>query len=160
MSNTVSVWEGIYLLFNIHFSCCPMQLLSRKFPHTQLQLYRYSNTKCCTVPCMAFIDVLWYVTFFTPLRFCTPLKYLSPFPPYSIPNHVTMSTVQSRTVQWPTAQHSTALLVSAVPLYVSTHRCLPTSLYSESSSASDAYSPAAVSTSSFYPATYRSPHPL
>jgi len=31
---------------------------SRKYPHTQLQLYRSSNTTCCTVPCMTFIDVL------------------------------------------------------------------------------------------------------
>jgi hypothetical protein len=31
---------------------------SRKYRHKQLKLYRYSNTTCCNVPCMTFIDVL------------------------------------------------------------------------------------------------------
>jgi len=60
---------------------------------------------------------VWHLFFynmliFTPLHFCTPLLYLSPCPTDPSPH----PPVQSRTVQRPTAQHSTALLRSAVPL--------------------------------------------
>jgi hypothetical protein len=56
--NTVSVWKGIYLLFHIQFSCCPVKLLFVALVnvHTkQLQSYRYSNTTCCTVH-------VWHIT--------------------------------------------------------------------------------------------------
>ena len=113
--------NGTCLQGNIFSVSYPVSLLaysapvtsSRKFPHTQLHLYRYSNKICCTVPCMTFIDVLQYVTFFTPLHFCTPLLYLNACSPDPSPH----TPVQSRTVQWPTAtaQHCQDLLYRYVP---------------------------------------------
>jgi len=49
---------------------------------------------------------------FTPLHFCTPLMYLSPCPTDPSPH----TPVQSRTVQRPTAQHSTAT-VCCIAMY-------------------------------------------
>ena len=103
----LSVMECNYCFISVSY-CCLMRLLSVavvNFHTNQLKLYRYSNT-CCVVPCMAFIDVLQCVTFFTPLHFCIPLLYLSPCSPYPSPH----TPVESRTVQRPTAitQHSTA----------------------------------------------------
>ena len=90
---------------------------SRKFSHKQLQLYRYSNTTCCTVPCMAFIDVLEYVTFFTPLHSVHSLAVSQPL--FTRSQSTRTGIITNGTMAH---SHSTALLGSAVPLCTVTLR--------------------------------------
>ena len=55
---TVPVCEGINLVYHTKSSDWPMKLLSASlvnFHTKQLQLYCYSNTTCCTIPCLTFI---------------------------------------------------------------------------------------------------------
>ena len=90
-----------------------MKLLSValvNFHTKQLQLYCYSNTTCCVVPCRRVINILYNVIYFTPLLSVNPDV---PQPFFTRPQSTHTGRITNSTMA---KSHSTALLRSAVTL--------------------------------------------
>ena len=119
ISNTVSVYEGIYLVLHIQFSCCPMKLLSVASGN-----FHTNNYRCIVTATLHAVPFrVWHL-----LMFYGMLHFVQPTFLYTLavpqPLFTRSQSSQSRTVERPTAtaQHCcTSAPVHPIPVHTITN---------------------------------------